>query len=83
MSRLIVIEFVSLDGLMHDPDGSDGSPQGGWKLPRLGFPGPTPESQGTQDKGTEKHDNADEQQIQQALDDDTYDAEHDRHDHEE
>jgi hypothetical protein len=29
MSRLIVIEFVSLDGLMHDPDGSDGSPQGG------------------------------------------------------
>jgi dihydrofolate reductase len=30
MSRLIVIEFVSLDGVMHDPDGSDGSPQGGW-----------------------------------------------------
>jgi dihydrofolate reductase len=30
MSRLIVIEFVSLDGVMHDPDGRDGSPQGGW-----------------------------------------------------
>ena len=30
MSRLIVIEFVSLDGVMQDPDGSDGSPQGGW-----------------------------------------------------
>ena len=30
MSRLIVIEFVSLDGVMHDPDGSDGSAQGGW-----------------------------------------------------
>jgi hypothetical protein len=52
-------------------------------LPRLGLPGPTPYSQGTQEKGTEEHDNADEQQIQQALDDDTHDAEHDRHDHEE
>ena len=30
MSRLIVIEFMSLDGVMHDPDGSDGSAQGGW-----------------------------------------------------
>jgi len=30
MSRVIVIEFVSLDGVTHDPDGSDGSPQGGW-----------------------------------------------------
>jgi dihydrofolate reductase len=30
MSRVIVIEFVSLDGVMHDPDGSDGSEQGGW-----------------------------------------------------
>ena len=28
-------------------------------------------------------DNADDQQIQQALDDDTHDAEHDRHYHEE
>jgi dihydrofolate reductase len=30
MSRVIVIEFASLDGVMHDPDGSDGSRQGGW-----------------------------------------------------
>ena len=30
MRRVIVIEFESLDGVMHDPDGSDGSAQGGW-----------------------------------------------------
>jgi dihydrofolate reductase len=30
MSRVIVITFVSLDGVMHDPDGSEGSAQGGW-----------------------------------------------------
>ena len=30
MSQVIVIEFVSLDGVMHDPDGSEGSAQGGW-----------------------------------------------------
>jgi len=30
MSRVIVIEFVSLDGVTHDPDGHDGSVQGGW-----------------------------------------------------
>jgi dihydrofolate reductase len=30
MSRVIVIEFVSLDGVTHDPDGNDGSAQGGW-----------------------------------------------------
>ena len=30
MSRVIVIEFVSVDGIMEDPDGSDGSAQGGW-----------------------------------------------------
>ena len=30
MSKVIVVEFVSLDGVTHDPDGSDGSPQGGW-----------------------------------------------------
>jgi dihydrofolate reductase len=30
MSRLIVIEFVSLDGVMQDPDGSEGTGQGGW-----------------------------------------------------
>jgi len=30
MGKVIVIEFISLDGVTHDPDGSDGSPQGGW-----------------------------------------------------
>ncbi len=30
MSRVIVIEFVSLDGVIQDPDGSEGSRQGGW-----------------------------------------------------
>jgi dihydrofolate reductase len=30
MNRVIVVEFVSLDGVTHDPDGSDGSAQGGW-----------------------------------------------------
>jgi hypothetical protein len=52
-------------------------------LPRRGLPGPTPHSQGTQEKSAEEHDNADDQQIQQALGDDTHDAEHDRDDHEE
>ena len=30
MSRVIVIEFVSLDGVIQDPDGNEGSRQGGW-----------------------------------------------------
>ena len=31
MSRVIVIEFLSLDGVMEDPDGRGGSaPHGGW-----------------------------------------------------
>jgi dihydrofolate reductase len=30
MGRVIVIEFVSLDGVVQDPDGSEGSAQGGW-----------------------------------------------------
>ena len=30
VSRIIVIQFVSLDGVIHDPDGADGSPHGGW-----------------------------------------------------
>jgi dihydrofolate reductase len=30
MGRVIVIEFVSLDGVMQDPDGSEGAPQGGF-----------------------------------------------------
>ncbi|HEX7160297.1 MAG TPA: dihydrofolate reductase family protein [Trebonia sp.] len=30
MSKVIVVAFVSLDGVTHDPDGNGGSPQGGW-----------------------------------------------------
>jgi dihydrofolate reductase len=30
VSRIIVIEFVSLDGVVHDPDGAEGSAHGGW-----------------------------------------------------
>ncbi|MEV0231859.1 dihydrofolate reductase family protein [Nonomuraea sp. NPDC050786] len=30
MSQVIVIEFVSLDGVVEDPDGSGGTPWGGW-----------------------------------------------------
>jgi dihydrofolate reductase len=30
VSRIIVIEFVTLDGVVHDPDGAEGSPHGGW-----------------------------------------------------
>ncbi len=30
MSHIIVVEFVSLDGVMEDPSGSEGRPQGGW-----------------------------------------------------
>jgi dihydrofolate reductase len=30
MSRIIVIEFVSMDGVVHDPDGAEGSAHGGW-----------------------------------------------------
>ncbi len=30
MGRVIVIEFVTLDGVVQDPDGADGTPYGGW-----------------------------------------------------
>ena len=30
MSQVIVVQFVTLDGVTHDPAGSDGSAQGGW-----------------------------------------------------
>jgi dihydrofolate reductase len=30
VSRIIVIQFVTLDGAVDDPDGADGSPHGGW-----------------------------------------------------
>jgi dihydrofolate reductase len=30
VSRIMVIQFVTLDGVVHDPDGADGSTHGGW-----------------------------------------------------
>jgi dihydrofolate reductase len=30
MNTIIVIEFVTLDGVVEDPDGSGGTPRGGW-----------------------------------------------------
>jgi dihydrofolate reductase len=30
VGRVIVIEFVTLDGVVQDPDGADGTPGGGW-----------------------------------------------------
>jgi len=30
MSRIIVIQFITLDGVAEDPDGSAGTPDGGW-----------------------------------------------------
>jgi dihydrofolate reductase len=30
VNRIIVIEFITLDGVVEDPDGSAGSPGGGW-----------------------------------------------------
>ncbi len=54
----------------------DGLPRPGLGegLPRRGPPGPPPYSQGSQEKGTEEHDDADDQQVQQSLGDDTHDA---------
>jgi len=43
--------------------------------------GPPPHPQGAQHQGAEEHDDADEQQEQQAFRDHTHDAQHDRRDH--
>jgi dihydrofolate reductase len=32
MGNLIVIQFTTLDGVVEDPDGSDGTPFGGWAM---------------------------------------------------
>ena len=32
MGHLIVIQFITLDGVVEDPDGSDGSAGGGWAM---------------------------------------------------
>jgi dihydrofolate reductase len=40
MGKLVVSEFMSLDGIIEDPGGSEGTPHGGWS-----FRFPTPEGQ--------------------------------------
>lgn len=32
MGRLVVVSFSTLDGVVEDPDGSDGTPFGGWAM---------------------------------------------------
>jgi dihydrofolate reductase len=36
MGRLIVSEFVTLDGVFEDPGGAEGKPYGGWQIPLMG-----------------------------------------------
>ena len=33
MRKLIVSEFLTLDGVMQDPGGAEGTPHGGWSMP--------------------------------------------------
>ena len=33
MGTIVVTEFVSLDGVMEDPGGAEGTPHGGWSMP--------------------------------------------------
>jgi dihydrofolate reductase len=40
VGKLVVTEFMSLDGIVEDPGGAEGTPQGGWT-----FRFPTPEGQ--------------------------------------
>src|SRR5215475_11077186 len=40
MGKLVVTEFVSLDGIIEDPGGSEGTEQGGWS-----FRHPAPDSE--------------------------------------
>jgi dihydrofolate reductase len=32
MGRVIIVQFTTLDGVAEDPDGSDGTPYGGWAM---------------------------------------------------
>ncbi|WP_341997580.1 dihydrofolate reductase family protein [Microbacterium sp. LWH7-1.2] len=32
MGRVIVVQYITLDGVVEDPDGSDGTPFGGWAM---------------------------------------------------
>jgi dihydrofolate reductase len=36
MGKLIVTEFVTIDGVFEDPGGSEGTLHGGWQLPLMG-----------------------------------------------
>ena len=40
MGKLVVTEFISLDGVIEDPGGADGSEHGGWSFR---FPAPDAE----------------------------------------
>jgi hypothetical protein len=33
MGKIVVTEFVSLDGVREDPGGAEGTPNGGWTIP--------------------------------------------------
>lgn len=32
MGRVIVVQYITLDGVVEDPDGSGGTPFGGWAM---------------------------------------------------
>jgi dihydrofolate reductase len=36
MGKVVVTEFVTLDGVFEDPGGSEGTPNGGWQIPLMG-----------------------------------------------
>lgn len=36
MGKLVVSEFITLDGVFEDPGGSEGTPSGGWQRPLMG-----------------------------------------------
>ena len=36
MARLIVTEFITLDGVMEDPGGEEGHPHSGWVIDHMG-----------------------------------------------
>jgi len=36
MGRLVVSEFITLDGVFEDPGGAEGKPYGGWQTPLMG-----------------------------------------------
>jgi hypothetical protein len=40
MGKLVVTEFITLDGIIEDPGGAEGTPNGGWSFR---FPAPDAE----------------------------------------